>query len=119
MAKIQANLVASAIQNVYSNIEIEHLHRETKGDIDLSTPLSKMPDQGVFTSDLRSALIQGEADLVVHSWKDLPIEMESGTEIISTISRADSRDILFLKRKSSEKKALKLYSSSPLSLIHI
>jgi len=113
LAKIQANLVASAIQNVYSNIEIEHLHRETKGDIDLSTPLSKMPDQGVFTSDLRSALIQGEADLVVHSWKDLPIEMESGTEIISTISRADSRDILFLKRKSSEKKALKLYSSSP------
>ena len=70
-------------------------NRDTKGDIDLSTPLSKMPEQGVFTSDLRDALLNDKADLVVHSWKDLPIDMPKGTDIVSTLARSDSRIFFF------------------------
>ena len=62
-----------------------------------------MPEQGVFTSDLRDALLNDEADMVVHSWKDLPIEMPKGTDIVSTLPRSDSRDILFLKRTQLKK----------------
>nr|GIR51639.1 MAG: hypothetical protein CM15mP61_03480 [Gammaproteobacteria bacterium] len=97
----------------FPDMNVTHSYRDTKGDIDLTTPLSKMPEQGVFTSDLRDALLNDEADMVVHSWKDLPIEMPKGTDIVSTLPRSDSRDILFFKKDSIKKKSLKIYSSSP------
>ena len=98
LAKIQAHLVADEIKKKFPDMNVTHSYRDTKGDIDLTTPLSKMPEQGVFTSDLRDALLNDEADMVVHSWKDLPIEMPKGTDIVSTLPRSDSRDILFLKK---------------------
>ena len=106
-------MVADEIKKKFPNINVNHLYRDTKGDIDLTTPLSRMPEQGVFTSDLRDALLNDEADMVVHSWKDLPIEMPKGTDIVSTLSRSDSRDILFFKKDSIKKNSLKIYSSSP------
>ncbi len=113
LAKIQAHLVADEIKKKFPEMNVTHSYRDTKGDIDLTTPLSKMPEQGVFTSDLRDALLNDEADMVVHSWKDLPIEMPKGTDIVSTLARSDSRDILFFKKDSIKKKSLKIYSSSP------
>ena len=113
LAKIQAHQVADEIKAKYPDINVTHSYRDTKGDIDLTTPLSKMPEQGVFTSDLRDALLNNETDMVVHSWKDLPIEMPKGTDIVSTLARSDSRDILFFKKDSIKKKSLKIYSSSP------
>ncbi len=113
LAKIQARLVADEIREKYPDINVTHSYRDTKGDIDLTTPLSKMPEQGVFTSDLRDALLNDETDMVVHSWKDLPIEMPKGTNIVSTLARSDSRDILFFKKDSIKKNSLKIYSSSP------
>ena len=58
-----------------------------------------MPTQGVFTNDLRDELINNKCDLIVHSWKDLPIEVCEKTKIAATLKRADKRDILFLKKK--------------------
>lgn len=113
LAKIQAHLVADEIKKKHPDINVTHSYRDTKGDIDLTTPLSKMPEQGVFTSDLRDALLNDEADMVVHSWKDLPVEMPKGTDIVSTLPRSDSRDILFFKKGSIRRKSLKIYSSSP------
>ena len=113
LAKIQAHLVADEIKKKFPDMIVTHSYRDTKGDIDLSTPLSKMPEQGVFTSDLRDALLNNETDMVVHSWKDLPIEMPKGTDIVSTLARSDSRDILFFKKDSIKKKSIKIYSSSP------
>ena len=103
LAKIQAHLVADEIKKKFPDMNVTHSYRDTKGDIDLTTPLSKMPEQGVFTSDLRDALLNDQADMVVHSWKDLPIEMPKGTDIVSTLPRSDSRDILFLKRTQLKK----------------
>ena len=53
----------------FPDMNVTHSYRDTKGDIDLTTPLSKMPEQGVFTSDLRDALLNDEADMVVHHGK--------------------------------------------------
>ena len=117
LAIIQAKLVGNAIKKKKNNISIDYLFKKTKGDIDLTTPLSKLPEIGVFTSDLRESLINEEADVAVHSWKDLPINLTSGTTIIGTLPRADMRDIVFFKKKNIAKfeklKTLTLLTSSP------
>ena len=113
LARIQALLVAERISKSFPDIEITHLYKNTLGDEDLTTPLNKMPDIGVFTNDMRNDLLNEVADIAVHSWKDLPVDLEEGTEIIGTLDRADMRDMIFLKKDSIGKKGLTVLSSSP------
>ena len=117
LAIIQACLVGDAIKDRKSDMFIEYLYKDTRGDIDLTTPLSQLPEIGVITSDLRESLINEEADIAVHSWKDLPINLTKGTKIIGTLPRADMRDIIFFKKKNLDKieknKTLNLLTSSP------
>ena len=90
-------MVAEKINASHPHIKIQHIYKKTLGDADLNTPLDKMPDIGVFTNDIRHDLINKKADIAVHSWKDLPVDLEQGTEIVGTIERGDMRDMLFLK----------------------
>ena len=113
LARIQAKLVAKVIRNEFPNINLEHTYKSTIGDADLTTPLNKMPDIGVFTNDIRNDLLNGEADIAVHSWKDLPVDLEKGTKISATIDRADTRDMIFIKEESLGKQKLSILSSSP------
>ena len=113
LARIQALLVAERISKSFPDIDILHLYKNTLGDEDLTTPLNKMPDVGVFTNDIRNDLLNEVADIAVHSWKDLPVDLEEGTEIIGTLDRADMRDMIFLKKDSIGKKGLTVLSSSP------
>ena len=113
LARIQAQLVAEKISQSSPHIQIQHLYKTTLGDADLNTPLNKMPDIGVFTNDIREDLLSGTADIAVHSWKDLPVELEEGTTILGTLERADMRDMVFLKKESMQKKDLVILSSSP------
>ena len=83
------------------------------GDLNPDTPLDEMPEIGVFTNDIREELVTNKADIAVHSWKDLPIDFEEGTEIIGTLPRADMRDMVFFKKLSLKKKNLSILSSSP------
>ena len=98
LARLQALEVSDVIKDKYPDIRIKFITKETKGDLDLNTPLHRMPEMGVFTSDIREELISGKADIAVHSWKDLPVELEEGTEVTATIKRADLRDVLIYKR---------------------
>ena len=98
LAIIQAREFSDYLQSKHPFVEIEFLTRSTSGDKDLKTPLSEMPTEGVFTNDLRDELINNKCDLIVHSWKDLPIEVGEKTKIAATLKRADKRDILFLKK---------------------
>ena len=95
------------------DFKFELITKETSGDIDLMTPLHQMPDAGVFTNDIREELLNLNADIAVHSWKDLPVEMLEGTEIFSTIEREDPRDLLFFKSSSIRKKNITIFTSSP------
>ena len=113
LARIQALLIAERISKSFPDIDILHLYKNTLGDEDLTTPLNKMPDIGVFTNDMRNDLLNEVADIAVHSWKDLPVDLEEGTEIIGTLDRADMRDMIFLKKDSIGKKGLTILSSSP------
>ena len=117
LALIQAKQVGLKIQEQFSDIEIEYISKKTSGDIDLNTPLAEMGSLGVFTDDLRNDLIKNECDLAVHSWKDLPLDLGSDTILAGSLTRADQRDILFVKKNKfkeiKKKKAITIFSSSP------
>jgi hydroxymethylbilane synthase len=116
LAQIQAETVGKRILKLFPSMEIKYIQKDTQGDIDLNTPLHKMPEIGVFTNDIRNELIQKNADLAVHSWKDLPVEMGEGTKISATIERADLRDILIFKKSSVSKNTVCIYTSLPKAL---
>ena len=76
-----------------------------------------MKTTGVFTDDLRTNLIKNECDIVVHSWKDLPIDIGNETIISGSLRRADERDILLVDKKKIQQikklKKISILSSSP------
>jgi hydroxymethylbilane synthase len=117
LARIQAYLVGAALKRVEPGLEIEYRFRESLGDVNQTDPLWKMPERGVFTEDFLADLTRGETDLVVHSWKDLPVEERAETEIVATLPRADARDLLLLKKSAWERvvrgRKLRVFSSSP------
>ena len=97
LARIQAYQVGEALRTARPQLELNYSFHESLGDKNLTDPLWKMPEKGVFTQDFRDGLLRGDFDLVVHSWKDLAIEDDPETEIIATLPRADARDILLLR----------------------
>lgn len=115
LARLQAYQVGQAL--VDQGLSVDYHFRQSLGDINQSDPLWKMPEKGVFTEDFRKGLEEGHWDMVIHSWKDLPIEEMEKTAIVATLPRADARDVLVFKKDHFQKKQktpqLRLYSSSP------
>lgn len=92
LATTQARLVADLLKSS-TGFEITESIIRAEGD-DTSTPLSKIARPGVFVSALREALLEGEVDLIVHSYKDLPSLPEPGIVIAAVPIREDHRDAL-------------------------
>ena len=117
LAVIQAHEFGKFLSSKQPSINIHYSTKSTSGDKDLQTPLSEMPSEGVFTDDLREELINEKCDIVIHSWKDLPLDVGNKTEIIITLNRADERDLLFIKKnqikKINEEQNISILSSSP------
>jgi hydroxymethylbilane synthase len=115
LARLQALLVGHALAQRWPDLEIAYQTRASSGDRDTATPLAALPDKGAFTADLSDALESGGADLVVHSWKDLPLEPRPGSAIVATLERADPRDVLLVRREAigEEPGLLRVLSSSP------
>lgn len=117
LARLQAFLVGDSLLKNQNDLEIKYHFKESLGDINLTDPLWKIPQKGVFTEDFNHDLISGQTDLVVHSWKDLPVEKKKNLSIVATLNRADQRDILLVKKKHLpqiyKNRKINLYSSSP------
>jgi hydroxymethylbilane synthase len=69
----------------------------THGDVDQSTPLAQMGGVGVFVVAVREAVVNGDADVAVHSLKDLPTAMAQGLTIAAVPARADAHDVLIAR----------------------
>ncbi len=100
LARIQAYQVGQALQNAHRDLKINYHFRSSLGDQNLQDPLWKIPEKGVFTRDFHQDLIARKCDVVVHSWKDLPVEESAETEIIASLPRADCRDLILFKKSS-------------------
>lgn len=105
LARLQAFEVGQAFEKAYAGtamprnpLKIEYSFRSSLGDQRAEDPLWQMPEKGVFTQDFVEDLKNGVVDIVVHSWKDLPIGPRDGTEIAATLPRADARDVLLVRK---------------------
>ncbi|WP_270409287.1 hydroxymethylbilane synthase [Brachybacterium paraconglomeratum] len=74
--------------------EVELVHVSTHGDRDRTSPLAQIGGTGVFVTAVRQALMDGEVDVVVHSWKDLPTAPLDEITLVCTPEREDPRDAL-------------------------
>ena len=74
--------------------ETELVHVSTHGDRDRTSPLAQIGGTGVFVTAVRQALLDGEVDVVVHSWKDLPTAPLAEITLACTPAREDPRDAL-------------------------
>ena len=115
LARLQTTTVERALRAAHPALHIECLTRTSAGDQDQTTPLWKLPDKGAFTADISRALVDGEADIAVHSFKDLPTEMPEGTRIAGALPRADARDLLLVRKTAIDERpaTLRVLSSSP------
>ena len=94
LARWQADSVAGLLTDVAPGIEVEIVVVLTTGDRDRTTPLEEMGGQGVFVKEVQTAVLEGRADLAVHSAKDLPGASTDGLVLAAVPERADPRDAL-------------------------
>lgn len=92
LARTQSGIVAKAVRES-AGYEIKDVVIRTEGD-DTTTSLTKAARPGVFVSALRTALLGGEVDFIVHSFKDLPSKPEPGITLAAVPAREDHRDAL-------------------------
>ncbi|MDT8408552.1 MAG: hydroxymethylbilane synthase [Wenzhouxiangellaceae bacterium] len=93
LALWQSEHVAGLLRRKFPGIEVELLPMSTRGDEILDRPLAEIGGKGLFLKELEKALIDGRADLAVHSLKDVPAESPAGLELKSFLPRADAGDL--------------------------
>lgn len=94
LAMWQANYVKAQLLYQHPALQVELVPMETQGDILLNSPLAKIGGKGLFVKQLELALLNGEADIAVHSIKDIPMELPSGLALSTICQRDDVRDAL-------------------------
>ncbi|SAI71976.1 porphobilinogen deaminase [Bordetella ansorpii] len=92
LALWQAEYVRSRLQALYPACTVELLTLTTRGDQILDRTLSKVGGKGLFVKELETALLDGRADLAVHSLKDVPVDLQPPFELCTVLERADPRD---------------------------
>lgn len=93
LALVQANLAADALRAAIPGATVELVTITTQGDRDRTTPLRTLGGQGVFVASVREAVLEGRADLAMHSLKDVPTTPVDGLTIAAMMERADPRDV--------------------------
>lgn len=94
LALWQANHVKGLLLDAHPGIEIELVKIVTQGDRVLDRPLAEIGGKGLFLKELERAMLNGEADLAVHSMKDVPASMEEGLVLDAVLPRANPYDAL-------------------------
>lgn len=92
LALWQAEHVRDRLVALYPGCEVVLLGMTTRGDQILDRALAKVGGKGLFVKELEQALLDGRADLAVHSLKDVPMQLEAAFELAAVLERADPRD---------------------------
>ena len=92
LALWQAEFVKSRLQLLYPDLDVELVKMTTKGDKILNTPLSKIGGKNLFIKELELGMIDGKADIAVHSMKDVPYELPNEFELGAILERENPYD---------------------------
>lgn len=92
LALWQAEYVQQTLQKFHPELTVSLVKIKTKGDKILDTPLAKIGGKGLFVKELEVAMLNGEADIAVHSMKDVPMEFPEGLELSVICEGEDPRD---------------------------
>ena len=92
LALWQAEEVKRQLLHFHPDLEVELLGMMTKGDIILDTPLAKIGGKGLFVKELEVGILEGKADIAVHSMKDVPMELPNGLHLPIILERHDPLD---------------------------
>mgnify|MGYP005987741207 FL=1 len=92
LALWQAEYVKAQLEHFHQDITVELVPMTTKGDIILDTPLAKVGGKGLFVKELEVAMLEGRADIAVHSMKDVPVDFPEGLGLEVICPREDPRD---------------------------
>lgn len=101
LAMWQAEWVRSSIMQLDPSLTVEIKKIKTTGDKILDVPLAKIGGKGLFVKEIEEAILRGDADLAVHSMKDVPTELPEGLHIAAICKREDPRDA-FISRKDGD-----------------
>ena len=97
LALWQTEYVADTLRRAHPGIEIEIIPMTTRGDQILDRSLAKVGGKGLFIKELEVAMMEGRADIAVHSMKDVPWDMPEGMRIGAVLQRADPGDAIASK----------------------
>ncbi len=92
LALWQAEFIKSELERLHDNVTVELVKIKTQGDKILDVPLAKIGGKGLFVKELEEAMIDGRADLAVHSMKDVPMEFPEGLGLVAICEREDPTD---------------------------
>ena len=88
----QAEFVRDSLLNLHPELNIELIRMTTQGDKILDTPLAKVGGKGLFVKELEHGILAGDADIAVHSMKDVPMAFPAGLHLPVICQREDPRD---------------------------
>lgn len=92
LALWQAEFVKQRLVERHPQLQVELVKLVTQGDKILDTPLAKVGGKGLFVKELEQGMLRGEADIAVHSMKDVPVAFPQGLHLAVICEREDPRD---------------------------
>jgi hydroxymethylbilane synthase len=101
LALWQAEYVAAELERIYPDIKTELVKMVTRGDKILDAPLAKVGGKGLFVKELEQGILEGTADIAVHSMKDVPVEFPEGLHLAAILKREDPTDAFVANRYAS------------------
>ena len=92
LAVWQAKAVSARLKITHVDLDVELVPMSTQGDRVLDSPLAKIGGKGLFVKELELALLNGDADIAVHSMKDVPVELPPRLHLAAILQREDPHD---------------------------
>ena len=92
LALWQAEHVAARLQQNFPDVQTELVKMVTRGDKILDAPLAKVGGKGLFVKELEQGMLEGTADIAVHSMKDVPVDFPEGLHLAAILQREDPSD---------------------------
>ena len=101
LALWQAEHVANLLTQIFPEVTTQLVKMVTRGDKILDAPLAKVGGKGLFVKELEEGMLSGDADIAVHSMKDVPIDFPEGLHLAAILEREDPTDAFVSNRFAS------------------